>query len=193
MTTPQPPKANEAEPASAVKRHAVSDSGFKSLSQEERRSLAQLIRRARVSRNVHSDLEGQRSLGERLSDAVAAFGGSWTFIIIFSGVLLSWCLLNTVVLAAGAFDPYPYVFLNLVLSTIAAVQAPIIMMSQNRQASRDRVVQQHDYEVNLKAEIEIMALHEKMDELRLKQFGELLTIQQRQIEMLTHLIEGRKT
>ncbi len=171
---------------------AASGSGFKQLSQDERRSLTQLLRKTRIARNVNKEGQGNRSFGAWLADVVASFGGSWTFIMIFSGVLLAWCVLNTVILASNAFDPYPFVFLNLVLSTIAAIQAPIIMMSQNRQAERDRLVQQHDYEVNLKAEIEIMALHEKMDELRLKQFADLLKIQERQIAMLAKLTKGGK-
>ena len=154
--------------------HATSDSGFRQLSHEERRHLAQLIRKARVAHNVHKDFEGGRTFGERLSDTVASFGGSWTFIIIFAVALLSWCLLNTVALAGNAFDPYPFIFLNLLLSTIAAIQAPVIMMSQNRQAARDRVVLQHDYEVNLKAEMEIVALHDKLDRLRVNELAERL-------------------
>jgi uncharacterized membrane protein len=103
-------------------------------------------------------------------------------------VLLVWVVLNTVVLRQYAFDGYPFIFLNLLLSMIAALQAPIIMMSQNRQAAKDRAVQQHDYEVNLKAELEIMALHEKLDELRNKQFENLLNIQQKQIDLLERLL-----
>jgi uncharacterized membrane protein len=106
-----------------------------------------------------------RTPGERLADAVARFGGSWTFIIIFGLVLLAWVALNTWILAARAFDPYPYILLNLFLSCLASIQAPVILMSQNRQAARDRQRAEQDYEVNLAAELEIKALHEKIDRL----------------------------
>jgi uncharacterized membrane protein len=167
----------------------TSEIGLKTLTHEERLKLAKLIRHTRITRNVHQEFEGSLTFGQKLADKVAEFGGSWTFIIIFLLVLLAWCALNTIVLLSRAFDPYPYVFLNLMLSTVAAIQAPLIMMSQNRQAAKDRLVQQHDYEVNLKAELEIMELHEKIDELRHKQFTDLLAIQQKQIDMLTRLGE----
>jgi uncharacterized membrane protein len=164
----------------------------KLLTQDERNELARLIRKTRVTRNVHSELEGSRSFGERLADRVAAFGGSWTFISLFGLVLVTWVVVNSLILGSRSVDPYPYIFLNLLLSMVAAIQAPIIMMSQNRQTAKDRAVQQHDYEVNLKAEIEIMALHDKLDELRFRQFTELLEIQQRQISLLTALQESGK-
>ena len=107
--------------------------------------------------------ESKQSAGERLADAIARIGGSWTFIIGFLVFLLLWAFANTILLAKDAFDPYPFIFLNLVLSMLAALQAPIIMMSQNRQAARDRFEATKDYEVNLKAEIELMALHHKID------------------------------
>ena len=127
--------------------------------------------------------------GERLSDQVAAFGGSWTFISLFSAFIVIWALVNAYVLRSSAFDPYPFVFLNLILSMIAAVQAPIIMMSQNRQAIKDRLTAEHDYEVNLKAEIEIMGLHEKFDQLRTEQMTQLLKYQQEQLDILTALLK----
>lgn len=101
--------------------------------------------------------------GERIADKVASFGGSWTFIILFCGVILAWIALNTWVLFTRAFDPYPYILLNLFLSCVAALQAPVILMSQNREAARDRQRAEEDYEVNLKAELEIKALHEKIE------------------------------
>jgi uncharacterized membrane protein len=165
----------------------ATDPSTKVLTHDERHELARLIRKTRITRNVHNEFEIARTLGERLADRVAAFGGSWTFIIIFAVVLVTWVILNGFMLGIRSFDPYPFIFLNLLLSMIAAVQAPIIMMSQNRQSAKDRAVQQHDYEVNLKAEVEIMALHEKLDELRLRQFTELLDIQQKQIKMLMTL------
>jgi len=127
------------------------------------------------------------------ADSVASFGGSWTFISIFAAVLVIWIVLNSVILirySSQTFDPYPYILLNLFLSMLAAIQAPIILMSQNRQAYKDRMNADHDYEVNLKAEIEILALHEKIDSLREKQWGELMEIQQEQIKLLNRLIKS---
>jgi uncharacterized membrane protein len=120
---------------------------------------------------------------------VAQFGGSWRFIGLFGGILVVWMVINAWVLAAHPFDPYPFILLNLVLSTLAALQAPVIMMSQNRQAHKDRLHAQQDYEVNLMAEIEIRDLHDKLDSLRFKQWHELWHIQKRQIELLEHLCE----
>src|SRR5213082_2346566 len=127
----------------------------------------------------------------RLADKVAAFGGSWTFIIIFVAVLLSWVLLNSFILArrGAAFDVYPYILLNLFLSMLAAVQAPVILMSQNRQGVKDRLDAAHDYEVNLKAELEILSLHEKLDELREMKWAGLIGMQQEQIRLLTQLLK----
>ena len=129
--------------------------------------------------------------GDRLADRVASFGGSWTFIILFGLVLLAWTAGNSLV-SGRAFDPYPFIFLNLILSMLAAIQAPIIMMSQNRQASKDRAEAEHDYEVNLKAEIEIMALHEKLDELRARDIEGLIARQQAQIELLQRMVQERR-
>ncbi|HEV8201100.1 MAG TPA: DUF1003 domain-containing protein [Candidatus Polarisedimenticolia bacterium] len=106
-----------------------------------------------------------RTTGERVADKVAAFGGSWTFIGIFVATLLAWIALNSWILASRAFDPYPYILLNLLLSCLASLQAPVILMSQNRQAANDRQRAEEDYEINLQAEIEIKALHEKLDQL----------------------------
>jgi uncharacterized membrane protein len=139
---------------------------------------------------VNHAFEEKLTVGDRLADRVATFGGSWTFITIFLGVLVAWTLFNSVVLAwsAAAFDPYPYIFLNLILSMLAALQAPIIMMSQNRQAVRDRVAAGLDYEVNLKAELEIMALHEKLDQIRSQHLAEMLHVQQEQLRLLTRVL-----
>ena len=142
------------------------DMGVEEMPERERRVIERIARRLAVARNVNRDFDDKMTFGQRLADRVAAFGGSWTFIVAFGVVLALWVALNTVVLAAGAaFDPYPFIFLNLVLSMLAALQAPVIMMSQNRQTLKDRLAAAHDYEVNLKAEIEIMALHEKIDRL----------------------------
>jgi uncharacterized membrane protein len=136
------------------------------LGASERKVLERAVQRRTLSENPRLRLHAEPSPGERVADSVARLGGSWTFIGLFLGFLLAWILFNYLVLGSRAFDPYPFVFLNLLLSMIAALQAPVIMMSQNRQAATDRQMAAHDYEVNLKAEIEIMALHEKLDELR---------------------------
>ena len=133
------------------------------------------------------------TFGQRLADKVAMFGGSWTFLIIFAAILLAWIMLNAFLLArrGNTFDPYPYILLNLFLSMLAAIQAPIILMSQNRQSVKDRLDAAHDYEVNLKAELEILSLHEKLDELRDKKWVELIMMQQEQIGLLTQLLKER--
>lgn len=168
--------------------------GFDDLSEREQRVITRIAERLHISRNVNRAYEDQLTFGERLADRVASFGGSWTFIVIFGVVLLGWTLLNSLVLArAGeAFDPYPYVFLNLILSMLAAIQAPIIMMSQNRQAAKDRIAAAHDYEVNLKAELEIMALHEKMDQLRHGEVTKVLEAQQDVLRLVAALADGRR-
>lgn len=140
------------------------DGGLSTLSERERRVITTIARRQHVTRNVNRAIEADRTFGDRLADRVAGFGGSWAFILIFIGLLIAWVALNT--LAVGrfgvAFDSYPFIFLNLILSMVAALQAPIILMSQNRQAARDRVAASLDYEVNLEAELEIMALHDML-------------------------------
>ncbi len=137
------------------------------LSPSERRVLERIHKREITGLAAPDDAQANATFGERLSDRVAAVGGSWGFIIGFGIVLFGWMILNSTILAhlGIAFDPYPYIFLNLLLSTLAAIQAPIIMMSQNRQADKDRIAASHDYEVNLRAELEIMRLHEKMNHL----------------------------
>ncbi len=165
--------------------------GFDTLPEREQRVLTRIAKRVHISRDVHAEFEERLSFGERLADKVAEFGGSWTFITIFGLILASWVGVNSLILLSGAFDPFPYIFLNLILSMLAAIQAPIIMMSQNRQSSKDRISATHDYEVNLKAELEIMSLHEKLDQLRTQQVTELLRTQQEQIRLLTTLVEGK--
>jgi uncharacterized membrane protein len=161
-----------------------------SLTEQERRILEQAARRRTLSRDPAIQFEGNLTFGQKLADGVAAFGGSWAFIIGFAIVLALWVSTN-LLLASRAFDPYPFIFLNLILSMLAAVQAPVIMMSQNRQAAKDREVSAHDYEVNLKAKIEIMALHEKLDRLREDDIRGLVMLQQAQIDRLTRLVENR--
>ena len=161
--------------------------------ESEQRVVESLSQRLHISRDTNREFEESLTVGQRLADRIAIFGGSWTFILIFLAVLLAWVVLNTAVLGrvGRPFDPYPYIFLNLILSMLAALQAPVIMMSQNRYASKDRVAAGHDYEVNLKAELEILALHRKIDMLRQEQWLELLAMQREQIELLTRLLDGR--
>jgi len=121
--------------------------------------------RTHVSRNLNEEEEERLTFGERIADRVAAFGGSWTFIILFFCILLTWMAVNAYLLAARPFDPYPFILLNLVLSTLAALQAPVIMMSQNRQATKDRLKADLDYQINLKAELEVAQLHGKIDRI----------------------------
>ncbi len=151
------------------------DSGLDDIAPRDRRVIEKLARRNQVSRDINAEFEGQLTFGERLADRVAEVGGSWGFIISFGGFIAAWAGLNSVLLLwDGAFDPYPFVFLNLLLSLLAAVQAPVIMMSQNRQADKDRLAAAHDYEVNLKSELEIMALHDKLDQLRQRDLVDML-------------------
>lgn len=160
------------------------------LSSREKRVLESILKHTLISRNAHQDFCDDRTFGERLADKVASFGGSWTFIIIFGAILAFWVVLNSYILSRrnDAFDPYPYILLNLFLSMLASIQAPIIMMSQNRQAAKDRMQATHDYEVNLKAELEIRLLHDKVDELREKKWLELIEMQSRQIDILEQLL-----
>ncbi len=129
------------------------------------------------------------------ADAVAKFGGSWSFIMLFAITLVFWVILNSYILINydKTFDPYPYILLNLFLSMLASIQAPIILMSQNRQGEKDRLNADHDYEVNLKAELEIMLLHEKIDALRTEQWSELIAIQKEQLILLGNLLDKIKT
>jgi uncharacterized membrane protein len=152
------------------------DAGVDALTPRERKVILKLAERKSVARDVNTQFDEQLSFGDRIADQVAAIGGSWTFIIAFGAVILAWVGLNSVLLVewGGPFDPYPYIFLNLLLSMLAAIQAPVIMMSQNRQAEKDRLAAAHDYEVNLKAEIEIMALHDKLDQLRTEHIAALV-------------------
>jgi uncharacterized membrane protein len=158
------------------------------LGASERKALERAVQRRTLIEDPARTLSASSTLGERVADRVAQLGGSWTFIGLCLLFLLAWIVFNNTVLGAHAFDPYPFIFLNLMLSMVAAFQAPVIMMSQNRQSATDRQMATHDYEVNLKAEIEIMALHEKMDALRSEQLAALLLKQQEQIDLLTRLL-----
>ena len=170
---------------------AHANSKLARLGAAERRVMEYLLDQRRVTRDVNRELEENRRLGERVADRIASFGGSWTFILLFLVVLVGWVVLNSLVLArrGRAFDPYPYILLNLFLSMIAALQAPVIMMSQNRMAARDRLEAAHDYEVNLMAEVEIRTLHDKLDQLRDHDWASLVVQQQEQIRLLERLLD----
>jgi|EndMetStandDraft_4_1072995.scaffolds.fasta_scaffold265433_2 uncharacterized membrane protein len=162
------------------------EGGLCELSAREQRVISTIADRHHVTRSVNRTVDDRETAGDRIADRVARFGGSWTFIIIFVAALAAWVGLNTLMLTrmGPAFDPYPFIFLNLILSMVAALQAPIILMSQNRQAARDRISAGLDYEINLKAELEIMALHEKLDALRIDRLELLLKCQGELLEQL---------
>lgn len=140
-----------------------------------------------LARNPDVQFEAKLSFGQRLADRIASFGGSWNFISTFAVILFAWMFVNSFVLITQPFDPYPYILLNLVLSTLAALQAPVIMMSQNRQEERDRLRAMHDYQVNLKAELEIRQLHQKIDHLLSHQWERLVEIQEIQMELINEI------
>jgi len=145
-----------------------------------------------LSSDISKQFEKKLTFGERLSDHIASFGGSWRFISLFGAVLFGWIILNGILLLNRGFDPYPFILLNLILSCLAAIQAPIIMMSQNRSEARDRLRAENDYKVNLKAELEIRHLHEKIDHLLRRQYNRLFEIQQIQIELLEEISRHKK-
>jgi uncharacterized membrane protein len=143
--------------------------------------------------NVDKEFEKRWSLGERLADGIARFGGSWTFILCFGAFLALWIVINTLVLSLHRPDPYPFILLNLILSCLAAIQAPVIMMSQNRQEVKDRLRSQHDYQINLKAELEIRHLHDKLDHLLSHQWDRLVQIQEVQLDLLSAIYKEHST
>jgi uncharacterized membrane protein len=153
----------------------------------EKGVLKGLRRHELLTADVNAKFETQRTLGDRVADAVAAFGGSWTFIISFGVVLAVWVIVNTIGLLTRPFDPYPYILLNLVLSCLAALQAPVIMMSQNRQEAKDRLRSEHDYRINLKAELEIRHLHHKIDHILNQQWNRLIEIQELQLDLMSQI------
>ncbi|MQT11417.1 DUF1003 domain-containing protein [Segnochrobactrum spirostomi] len=163
------------------------ENGISGLPAGERRVIARVAKRYALARELDIAFEESTTFGDRVADRVAEIGGSWTFIISFVVFIAVWAGLNAVLLHwSAAFDPYPFIFLNLLLSLLAALQAPVIMMAQNRQADRDRLTAAHDYEVDLKAELEIMALHDKLDDLRSREIAAL-------IEKLERLAEKTET
>ncbi len=145
-----------------------------------------------LTENIEKQFERTLTFGEHLSDKIAEFGGSWKFIITFGSVIAVWLVLNALLLLNRGFDPYPFILLNLILSCLAALQAPVIMMSQNRAEARDRLRAENDYKVNLKAELEIRHLHEKIDHLLRKQYNRLFEIQQIQIELLEEISQRKR-
>jgi len=157
----------------------------------EREVLRSLAEHDLLSKDVETQFEQQWTFGERMADHIASFGGSWAFLLTFGAFLVVWVGANSLVLYWHPVDPYPYILLNLMLSCLAAMQAPIIMMSQNRQEAKDRMRSQNDYQVNLKAELEIRNLHEKVDHLLQHQWDRLMQIQELQMDLLTEL-EDRK-
>ncbi len=168
---------------------------FENLDDRAQEVAQRVAQRHSIARNLATPDQTPASRGQRAADAVARFGGSWTFVGLFAATMLVWVALNTGLLwrTGTTFDPYPFILLNLFLSMLAAVQAPIILMSQNRQSEKDRISAEHDYEVNLKAELEIMLLHEKIDTLRQAQWLELIDIQRQQLGLLASLVAGRDT
>jgi len=157
------------------------------LSSLEEKVVESLKEEELLSKNINLEFEKKLALGERMADRLAEYAGSWRFITVFLSVLVAWILLNSFLLIFKPFDPYPFILLNLVLSCLAAMQAPIIMMSQNRQEAKDRLRAEHDYLVNLKAELEIRHLHEKIDHLLMNQWQRLLEIQEVQMEVMGEL------
>lgn len=145
-----------------------------------------------LSEDIQEELESQLTIGQKLADRVAGFGGSWIFIITFFSFIVLWMIVNIVILKSQSFDPFPFILLNLLLSCLAAIQAPIIMMSQNRQEQKDRVRGEHDYKINLKAELEIKLLSEKIDHLLIHQNKKLLEIQEVQTDYLEDLLKELK-
>lgn len=170
--------------------HSLLESERGELTSLEQDVLRSLREHEMLSSDVDKRFEQTWTLGERLADMIATFGGSWPFLIVFGLFLTLWIVMNSLVLFWRPVDPYPFILLNLVLSCLAAVQAPIIMMSQNRQEAKDRVRAEHDYQVNLKAELEIRQLHEKVDHLMSHQWERLVDIQEVQMEMLSELRKG---
>jgi uncharacterized membrane protein len=171
--------------------HALLESEKGELTSLEQEVLHSLHEHETLSKDVDTEFEHEWSVGERLADHIATFGGSWTFLICFAGFLVLWIGFNSLVWYSRPPDPYPYILLNLVLSCLAAIQAPVIMMSQNRQEAKDRLRSQHDYQVNLKAELEIRHLHEKVDHLLSHQWERLTQIQEIQLELLSELSKRR--
>jgi uncharacterized membrane protein len=163
------------------------------LSSLENEVIDSITRHQILSDNIEPELNDSLNFGQRLADSIAEFGGSWTFIIIFFSFLITWMAINIFYLTKSAFDPYPFILLNLILSCLAAIQAPIIMMSQNRRDQKDRIRNEYEYKINLKAELEIKLLHEKLDHLMIHQNHRLLEIQEIQVDILEDIMKEIKS
>lgn len=159
------------------------------LSVLEKDVLKSITQNELMATNIEPDIKKDLTLGERVADQIAMFGGSWTFIIFFFSFIFGWMVTNIYLLVNKPFDPFPFILLNLILSCLAAIQAPIIMMSQNRQEAKDRKRSEHDYKINLKAELEIRLLHEKIDHLLMQQSQRMLEIQQLQVDLMEDILE----
>lgn len=174
-------------------------SRIEKMMEEEQRELVRLqdatlnASRDTTSVNVLQALDKKRTFGEVVADKIADFGGSWTFILIFVSVMMIWMTFNVVSTKELQFDAYPFILLNLVLSCLAALQAPIIMMSQNRQEEKDRAQSENDYVVNLKAELEVRELHIKIDQLLRNQWGRMMEVQRYQVDLLTEVLKRHTT
>jgi uncharacterized membrane protein len=192
----RPPHPQDAAAQRHAKAHEIADKllgrNYDALDERAQKVARHMASRTALARNVATDEEQPPTAGQRAADAVARFGGSWTFVGLFAAVMVLWVGLNAVLLLRHQvpFDPYPYILLNLFLSMLAAIQAPIILMSQNRQSEKDRAAAGHDYEVNLKAELQIMLLHDKIDTLREHQWAELLELQREQLRLLRQAVPG---
>jgi uncharacterized membrane protein len=171
--------------------HALLESEKGELTNLEQEVLRSLREHDLLSTNVDTEFEKGFTLGERMADRIASFGGSWRFLISFAVFIALWIIMNAILLFQRPPDPYPFILLNLVLSCLASIQAPIIMMSQNRQEAKDRVRSEHDYQVNLKAELEIRHLHEKIDHLLSHQWDRLVQIQEVQLQLLSEISKAR--
>ncbi|MBI4748054.1 MAG: DUF1003 domain-containing protein [Acidobacteria bacterium] len=158
------------------------------LTEIEKRFIRRLAERRLISANINQQFDEQLTFGQRVADQIASFGGSWPFIFLFFFTLLVWMAFNSFVLRDNAFDPFPYILLNLALSCLAALQAPVIMMSQNRQAAKDRLQAEQDYQVNLKSEFEISRLHEKVDALHAAYVAELKQVEERHTILLEEIL-----
>ena len=154
------------------------------LSKLDKDVVKSMVHHETISKNVNKQFEKRATIGPRVADKVAEFGGSWNFLGIFAFVLVAWVIVNTIIIVRSPPDPYPFLLLNIILSCLAAIQAPVIMMSQNRKEEKDRIRGENDYKVNLKAELEIRILHEKIDNLIQHQWKRLMEIQQLQIDLM---------
>ena len=163
------------------------------ISKLDREVIKSMVEHETIAKNIEKQFEKKATVGQRIADKVASFGGSWRFIITFGCILVAWIFVNVYVLVAHPFDPYPFILLNLVLSCLAALQAPVIMMSQNRKEEKDRLRSENDYKVNLKAEMEIRTLHEKIDNLMKHQWQRLLEIQELQLDLMEDARDAKKT